>query len=90
MADDSVIVRFGGSIENFTASVDSARVAIEALAAPNTDLTSAAGAFGEAFVAAFAVREVKNFAESMADVGTQTSRAAQILGVGTKETAPDC
>jgi hypothetical protein len=35
MTEDSVIViRFGRSIENLTAAVDSARVAIEALAAP--------------------------------------------------------
>jgi hypothetical protein len=41
-------------------------------------------------VAAFAVREVKNFAESMADVGAQTSRAAQILAVGTEGRVPGC
>ncbi|MFZ0496418.1 MAG: hypothetical protein WBE80_06125 [Methylocella sp.] len=85
MADDSVIVRFGGSIENLTAAVDSARGSIESLAKPFTGLTSALGAFGEAFAAAFAVREVAHFAESMAALAVETGRASQILGVSTEE-----
>jgi hypothetical protein len=48
-----------GSIKYLAAAVDSARGAIEWLGALFTDLTPAAGAFGEAFVAAFAIREVK-------------------------------
>jgi hypothetical protein len=85
MADDSVIVKFGGSIENLTAAVDSARGSIESLASPFTGLTSAAAGFGEAFAGAFAVHEIKGFAESMAQLGIETSRASQILGVSTEE-----
>ncbi len=85
MAEDSVVVRFGGAIEGLTAAVDSARASIESLASPFTGLTASAAAFGEAFAAAFAVREVAHFAESMAALGTETIRASQILGISTEE-----
>src|ERR1700720_877964 len=43
MADDSVIVRLGGSIENLTAAVDAARGTFESIASPFTGLTSTGG-----------------------------------------------
>jgi hypothetical protein len=85
MSNDQVIVKFGGSIEGLTTAVDAARASIESLAAPFTGLKSAALGFTEAFAAAFAVREIAGFAESMAALGTETSRASQILGVSTEE-----
>ncbi|MGH6836537.1 MAG: hypothetical protein ACREC9_13575 [Methylocella sp.] len=85
MADDSVIVRFGGSIEGLTTAVEGARASIESLAAPFTGLTSAIGGLGESFAAAFAVHEIDHFVESMAELGLQTSRTSQILGVSTEE-----
>lgn len=85
MASNDVIVRFGGSIENLIAAVNAARGSIESLAQPFTSLASSVRNFGEAFAAAFAVREVAHFAESMAQLGIETSRASQILGVSTEE-----
>ncbi len=85
MSDNDVVVRFGGSIENLITAVNSARGSIESLAEPFTTLQAAIGGMGEALAAAFAIEGIKSFAESMAELGTQTSRAAQILGISTEE-----
>jgi hypothetical protein len=87
MADDSVIVKFGGSIEGLTGAVDQARGAIETLAEPFTRLQASLAGFGEAFAAAFAVEQIHSFAESMAELGTNISRDSQILGVSIEQVA---
>jgi hypothetical protein len=85
MSDDSVIVKFGGSIEGLTEAIDGAKEAIEGLATPFTGLQESFAGIGEAIAAALAVDKAKEFAESMAELGTKTSRGAQILGVSTEE-----
>jgi hypothetical protein len=55
MANDDVIVRFGGSLEGLTNAVVGAKETIESLAAPFTGLQSAFAGIGEAIAAAFAL-----------------------------------
>ncbi len=86
MADD-VQVKFGADISDLSAGVSEVTNLISSIADPVQSLVAHFGELAEAIAAAFSVRAVADFAEQMGDLGTQTARAAAILGIPTEQIA---
>ncbi len=85
MADDDVQVRFGAAIAGLLAGIEQAKDAIQSLTAPITAIHSSFKELGEAAAAAFAVHEIADFVEKFANLGTQTERAATLLGTSASQ-----
>ena len=81
MADNELTVKFGAQIDGLLASVDEAKAAIEGFTAPITQLTESFGTMGEALAGAFAAEKLGEFISSMGELGEQTERLSQILGI---------
>jgi len=84
MSDD-VKVQFGVANEEAISALNQVRFAIEGLTDPLRAVRSTLGEVGEAFVAAFAVEQIVEFTEKMAELGLETEKMAAILGMTTKE-----
>jgi len=87
MADDDVQVKFGADISDLSAGVSQVTDLISGVADPIQGLVAHFGELAGAIAAAFSVKAVEDFAESMGELGTQTARAAAILGVPTEQIA---
>ena len=64
---------------------DTVREAITGALLPIRSLKSGLAEVAEVAAAAFAIDEIKEFVEHMAELGLETERASQILGVSTEE-----
>jgi GH24 family phage-related lysozyme (muramidase) len=64
---------------------DTIREAITGALLPIRSLKSGLAEVAEVVAAAFAIDEIKEFVEHMAELGLETERASQILGVSTEE-----
>jgi hypothetical protein len=82
---DEVSVKFTGSIEGIQTSVTQIREFLQGLEAPIRGVRAQLGELAEAFIAAFAIDKMLEFARSMGEVGEQTERAAAILGASTED-----
>ena len=85
MPDNDVEVRFSAAIEGLLAGIEQAKEAITGLTAPIQAVNDSFKELGEAAAAAFAVHEIAEFVEGFADLGTQTERAATLLGVSASQ-----
>ncbi len=84
MADD-VEVKFGASIEGVNQGIAQVQEAVEGLSGRFRRSPRTSQSLARRLPAAFAVEKIAEFAESMAALGTETNRAAQILGVPTEQ-----
>lgn len=82
---DEVAVKFTGSLEGIEASVTQIREFLQGLESPIRGVREQLGELAEAFVAAFAVEKVAEFARSMGELGERTEIAAAILGTSTED-----
>ncbi len=82
---DEVSVKFTGSLEGIETSVTQIREFLQGLESPIRGVREQLGQLAEAFVAAFAVEKIKQFAEAMGELGDKTEAAAAILGTSTED-----
>jgi hypothetical protein len=87
MSDNDVNVKFGADVGGAEAAITELRETMEGFAAPISGLMSALGELKETLVAAFAIEQISEFIEQMAQLGTATERSMAILGVSSKEVA---
>ncbi|MGD0188355.1 MAG: hypothetical protein ABSC25_24355 [Roseiarcus sp.] len=81
MADADISVRFGANVGELVNGVNEAKAAIESVTGPVDGLVSSFAGLGEAAAAAFAVKEIADFVQSMGELGEQTERMSKILGI---------
>jgi hypothetical protein len=82
MAD--VEVSFGANLEKLEESMNRMRFALEGLTSPIRAVRDSMGEMAEAFLAAFAVEKVAEFAEKYAEMGEEIERTGAMLGISTK------
>jgi hypothetical protein len=85
MSDSDVEIQFGGDASGATASMAQVRNALRGLSAPIQGIRDNLGELAEAFVAAFAIEKVASFVEAMGELGLQTQRTAEMLGLTSEQ-----
>lgn len=85
MADSEAEVIFGANITGITAGITQVRELLKGLTEPINGIREGLGELADAFIVAFAVEKIGKFAEGMAELGLQTTKASEILGISTDE-----
>jgi hypothetical protein len=78
---DDVIVKFVDSVSELKEGVNQAKETIASIGEGFSELKEKALEFGEFLAGAFALERLHAFADGMAELGTEATRAAAILGV---------
>ena len=79
MSESDVDVRFGATIEGFTAGVKQVESQIRELSAPLAEVQESLSAMGEALIAAFAIEKIVDFTKEMAELGEQAAALDCVL-----------
>lgn len=85
MSDDDISVKFGAENDEAISALNQVRFAIEGLSNPLRAVRTTMGEVGEAFVAAFAVEQLTSFTEQMGELGLETEKLTEQLGLSAKE-----
>jgi len=83
--DDEVQVKFGASTGEAEAGVDRVGAKLKDLDAPVREVLESFGELRKTFVEAFAVKEIAEFVEHIAELGEEAIRTSQMLGISVEE-----
>ena len=85
MADD-VTVQIGATVDKLGSDIDQAKGKIESIGESVDSVSEAGKHLAEIFGIAFTIEGIKNFIESMAELGLQTERTMAMLGTSAAQT----
>jgi hypothetical protein len=81
MADDTIDVKIGGTIEGLTATLQAAQAQLEGLVAPIAAVQDAFSGMAEVFAGTLGVEKLIEFSDAMNDLGERAEHASEMLGM---------
>ena len=81
MSDQNPEVKFGGNTSGLNAAIDGAKQKLGEFGESVNGLKETLGVLGEAFLAAFAVEKLADFAKEMSGIGQQLERMSAMTGL---------